>query len=103
MLRLPLDRDHIADFCRRWRIRELSLFGSVVREDFRPDSDVDVLISFAPDAQWGLFDHVRMEEELTNIIGRPVDLVTRPAVEHSANWIRRREILDTAEPFYVEG
>lgn len=101
--RVPLDRDQVAAFCRKWRIRELSLFGSVLRDDFRPTSDVDVLVTFAPEAEWSLLDHIRMEEELGALLGVKVDLVTRRAVERSPNWIRRRAILESAEPVYVEG
>ncbi|HEX7183389.1 MAG TPA: nucleotidyltransferase domain-containing protein [Thermoanaerobaculia bacterium] len=89
------------DFCRRWKILELSLFGSALREDFGPDSDVDLLVRFTPDADWSLFDHARMELELVEILGREVDLVTRSAVEQSPNWIRRQKILRTARPLYV--
>jgi uncharacterized protein len=99
--RIPIDREKIAEFCRRWEITEFALFGSVLRDDFRPDSDVDVLVTFAPDAEWSLFDDVDMEEELSAIFGRKVDLVSRRAVERSDNWIRRKAILSTAEPVYV--
>ena len=99
--RIPVDRQKIAEFCGRWQIAELALFGSVLRDDFGPDSDVDVLVSFAPDAEWGLWDHVRMEEELSGILGRKVDLVSRRAVERSENWIRREAILGSAEPLYA--
>ncbi|OLE56307.1 MAG: nucleotidyltransferase [Cyanobacteria bacterium 13_1_40CM_2_61_4] len=99
--RIPIDREKVADFCRRWKITEFALFGSVLRDDFRPDSDVDVLVTFAPDAEWSLFDDVDMEEELSAIFGRKVDLVSRRAVERSDNWIRRKAILSTAEPVYV--
>jgi uncharacterized protein len=91
----------VEDFCRRWRIVELSVFGSVLRPDFRPDSDIDLLVRFAPEARWSLFDHVRMERELGEILGREVDLVSRSAVERSPNWIRRKEILSTARTFYA--
>jgi predicted nucleotidyltransferase len=90
----------IAEFCQRWRISELALFGSVLRDDFRPDSDLDVLVTFAPDANWGLLDHIRMERELSSILDRDVDLLTRRSVEQSHNWIRRQQILDTAEVIY---
>ena len=99
--KIPIDRDKIAKFCQRWKIIELALFGSVLRDDFRPDSDVDVLVTFAPTAEWSLFDNVNMEGELSAILGRKVDLVSRRAVERSDNWIRRKAILSTAEPFYV--
>lgn len=98
---MEIPRDKIAEFCRRWKIIELSLFGSVLREDFQPDSDVDVLVSFAPDVTWSLWDLVTMQEELTQILGREVDLVERRAVERSKNYIRRRHILSSAERIYV--
>jgi len=99
--RIHIDRGKIAAFCRKWKVTELAFFGSVLREDFRPDSDVDVLVSFAPDAEWSLFDIVRMEEELGNLLGREVDLVERKAIEKSENYIRRKHILGSAESFYV--
>lgn len=96
-------RPSLARFCRRWRITELALFGSVLREDFRPDSDIDALVTFAPDAAWSGWDLVTIQEELAALFGRKVDLVERAAVERSENWIRRRHILANAEPLYVEG
>jgi uncharacterized protein len=99
--RIPLDQEKIAEFCQRWKITEFALFGSVLREDFHPESDVDVLVAFAPDADWSLFDHVDMEEELSAMLGRRVDVVNRKAIEQSENWIRRKAILNTAEPIYV--
>lgn len=99
--RIPLDQEKIAEFCQRWKITEFALFGSVLREDFRPESDVDVLVAFASDADWSLFDHVDMEEELSTMLGRKVDLVNRRAIERSENWIRRKAIFSTAEPLYV--
>lgn len=92
----------IAEFCRRWKIRELRLFGSVLREDSGPDSDVDLLVTFAPDAQWSLLDHALMEEVLSALLGRKVDRVRRRAVERSSNWIRRKAILESAELYYAE-
>ena len=100
-LRVP--REKIADFCRRWKISEFSLFGSALREDFGPESDVDVLVAFAPDARWSLVDLDRMEEELASVFGRPVDLVERRAIEQSKNYIRRKHILGSAEAVYVAG
>lgn len=95
--KIAIDREAIDAFCRRWRTTEFALFGSVLRDDFGPDSDIDVLVTFAPDATWSLFDYVAMEEELGRILGRKVDLVNRRAIEQSSNWLRRREILETAE------
>ena len=98
--RLRFDRGSLADFCRRWKVRRLEAFGSIVREDFGPDSDVDLLVTFAPDADWSLFDHLQMTGELRAILGRDVDLVSRRAVERSHNWIRREAILGSSRPFY---
>lgn len=99
--RIPIDSDKLREFCTRWKITELALFGSVLRDDFRPDSDLDVLVSFAPDVRWTLLDHVDMRDELMEIFGRSVDLVTRRAVERSANYLRRREILGSAQVVYA--
>ena len=100
---LVIPEAEITEFCRRWEVTELALFGSVLRGDFRPDSDVDVLISFDPGARWGLFDLVRMEDELEAILGREVDLVSRRAVEASENYIRRKAILGELEVVYAVG
>jgi hypothetical protein len=94
---------HIAEFCRRWRITEFALFGSVFRDDFNSESDVDVLVTFAQDAPWRLFDLGRMEDELERIFGRPVDLVSRRGLESSPNYLRREAILSSAEVVHVEG
>lgn len=99
--RLRVTDDQLADFCRRWQITELALFGSVLRDDFGPDSDVDMLVTFAPSADWSLLDHIRMEEELASLLGRKVDLVSRRAIDRSENWIRRKEIQRTAQVVYA--
>jgi hypothetical protein len=99
-LRIRVDRAKIEGFCRKWKIVELAFFGSVLRDDFGPDSDVDVLVTWATDAHWG-WNVVDAEEELKEILGRDVDLVDREAVEESENWIRRKLILDSARTFYV--
>jgi predicted nucleotidyltransferase len=93
----PLPTDAITQFCRRWKIRELALFGSVIRADFGPESDVDVLVTFADDADWGLLTHMQMQQELTTILQRPIDLVSKRALEQSPNWVRREAILSTAQ------
>lgn len=95
-LPIELPEDAIAGFCRRWRITELALFGSALRDDFGPESDLDILVSFAPEVDWSLLDHVRMEQELEEILGRRVDLISRRAVERSENRIRRDAILSSA-------
>lgn len=98
---VQLDKEKMTDFCRRWGVRELALFGSVLRDDFRPDSDVDVLVSFSPDARTDLFDLVDMQDELSAIFARNVDLVCREGIERSHNYIRRKAILSTAEVLYA--
>ena len=89
--------------CRRWRIHEMSVFGSALRDDFGPDSDVDLLVTFAPEADWSLLDHLQLQAELSEILGRPVDLVSRRAIDRSANPIRKREILNSARTVYAAG
>lgn len=104
MIPLPiqLPEAKISDFCDRWKIRELALFGSVLRDDFRADSDLDFLVTFNSDADWSLFDRVQMQQELANILKRKIDLVSKRAIERSQNWIRRREILETAKIIYAK-
>ncbi len=100
--RVHIPREKIAEFCKKWQIVEFSLFGSVLREDFRADSDIDVLVTFAPNARHGLFDMARMGKELEEIFGREVDLLTRRSVEASRNYIRRKAILSSAELVHAE-
>jgi predicted nucleotidyltransferase len=97
---LSIPQQTLADFCRRWKIRELALFGSALREDFRPDSDIDLLVTFSGDADWGLLAHIQMQQELESILERPVDFISRRALEESPNWLRRHAILDTAQILY---
>jgi len=91
----------IENFCRKWKVQELSLFGSILRDDFGPQSDVDVMVVFEPNANWSLLDLAGAERELSEQLGRPVDLVERCCVEDSHNWIRRRHILENARRVYV--
>ena len=100
---IEIPQQQIADFCRRHHIRQMSLFGSVLRDDFRSGSDIDVLVSFAPDARRSLFDLVTMQNELQAIFGREVDLVERSAIEQSENYIRRKSILQNQEVIYAAG
>ena len=102
-LAIPFPEGLVTQFCHRWKITELAVFGSVLRDDFSSQSDVDVLVTFQPGAEWSLIDHVRMEEELECILGRPVDMLTKRAVEQSKNWIRREAILSSAEVVYAQG
>ncbi len=101
MVAISLDNQRIAQLCAEWKISELSLFGSVLREDFNSKSDIDVLVTYDRDADWGLFDHQRLEQELSALFGRRVDLVSRRGLERSRNQLRRQAILQSAESIYV--
>jgi len=94
---IDLPKEEIAKFCEKWRICEFSFFGSVLTDDFRPDSDIDVLVAFEEDSKNTLFDLVHMEDELKQIFGCEVDLLTRRGVEQSQNYIRRKSILSSLE------
>ena len=98
---IKLPREKIAKFCEKWQIHEFSFFGSVLRDDFRPDSDIDVLVTFEEDARHTLFDLVHMQDELKQIFGRDVDIVSRRGIESSRNYIRRNAILNSAEAIYA--
>ena len=95
-----MPRDKISQFCKRWKVVEFAVFGSALRDDFGPESDLDILATFSPDAEWGLLEHVEMKLELQSIFEIDVDMVTRRALEQSRNWIRREEILSTAKVLY---
>ena len=92
--------DEIAEFCQRWKIVRLAVFGSALRDDFGPDSDVDILVEFEKDAEWSLLDHIQMRKELQALLGREVDLISKRALERSGNWLFRREVLSTAKVFF---
>jgi uncharacterized protein len=96
--RIPLPLAAIEDLCRKWKIQELGLFGSVLREDFSPNSDVDVLVTFDPEAPWSAWDLIGLREELEALLGRKVDLVEKDAVR---NPFRRREILKSHQVVYA--
>jgi len=100
-LKISIPDEKIKEFCRRWKISDLALFGSVLREDFRPDSDIDLFVRFLPETKYGLFDLVRMQDELKQIFGRQVDLVEWAAIAQSRNYIRRKEILGSLETIYA--
>jgi predicted nucleotidyltransferase len=99
--RLGIDDQVLADFCSKWGIVEVALFGSALREDFAPDSDVDLLVKFSPEANWSLFDFIHAEDELKALLGRDVDLIEKSAIEESPNWIRRKNILESARVIYT--
>lgn len=100
-IQIDVPKERIAAFCRKWKITELAFFGSVLREDFRPDSDVDVLVTFSPDSDWGIEHLLDMKEELESLFGRAVDLVEKRLVEESRNYIRRKHILSHMEAVYA--
>lgn len=96
--RIDIDRERIAAFCSKWRITEFGLFGSVLREDFGPESDIDVLVTFSDDAPWSLLDIVTMRDELAGMLHRPVDIVEKKAL---VNPYRRRRILSSCEVIHA--
>ena len=98
--KITVPDSELATFCKRWDITELALFGSVLRDDFRPESDVDVLARFAPAVQYRFADFMQMEEELAVLFGRRVDLVDLKAVEQSQNPYRKRAVLESAQVIY---
>jgi uncharacterized protein len=100
--RLKAFPTQIAEFCDRWQISELAVFGSVLRDDFKPDeSDIDVLVSFVPNYSWTYDAAFQMREELMVLFQRRVDLISRKSLEQSSNWIRRNQILKSAQVIYA--
>ena len=99
--RIEIDREKIADFCRKWKIVEFSLFGSVLTDEFRPDSDVDVMVEFEHPTMWTLKNLDEMEDELGPILGRKADLSTKIGVKHMQNRIRRNSILRGTRVIYA--
>ena len=93
-------QEEIKNFCDRWQIEELYLFGSVLRDDFHANSDIDVMVKFNSYARWG-FEFVDIKQELEKLFGRKVDLLTKASIENSSNWIRRKEILGTTRLIYA--
>lgn len=98
--RLPVSREKLVEICQQWKIIELALFGSVLRANFREDSDIDLLISFAPDAPQGLLTLAKIKHQFEDLLHRNVDLVIKKAIQAGDNWIRRQEILNTAVTVY---
>ena len=99
--RLGVTARQIDEFCRKWRIVRLELFGSVLRDDFDTTSDVDVLVTFDGSVRHKIADYLDMEDELAGMVGRRVDLIERRLVETNPNWIRRRRILESARLLYA--
>ncbi len=98
-IELPIEQ--IKEFCDRWQVTEFALFGSVLRDDFHSDSDIDVLVTFSPTAKRGLTETLQMRDELQSIFNRNVDLIVKAAIERSENWLRRKNILESAQTIYV--
>ena len=96
--RLNITKEKITEFCQRWKVAELSLFGSVLREDFHNKSDVDVLIAFVPNHGWHLFDFMNMQRELEEMFGRSVDLIQKKELQ---NPYRRAEVLQSHRVIYA--
>ncbi|MCJ7623112.1 MAG: nucleotidyltransferase domain-containing protein [Anaerolineaceae bacterium] len=97
---LPIEE--ISEFCHRWHIIRMELFGSVLREDFTTQSDIDILVEYNPEYHRTLADQIQMHEEIENLFGRPVDLINRRSIERSRNYIRREGILGTAKEIYAK-
>ncbi|MFB2836254.1 nucleotidyltransferase family protein [Floridanema evergladense] len=98
---LPMEK--IAEFCHKWQVTEFALFGSILRDDFHANSDIDVMVQFHQEAHPTLFDLAEMEEELKTLFQRDVDLVTRKGIETSRNYLRRQAILSSAQVIYGTG
>ena len=101
-IQIEFPMDKIANFCRRWRIARLDIFGSVLRDDFRQNSDVDFVAGYAPAVHWSLLDRVRMKHELEDMLGRSVDLLNRRALEHDRHNGRAAAILAQAQLLYAQ-
>ncbi|MEX2458774.1 MAG: nucleotidyltransferase domain-containing protein [Actinomycetota bacterium] len=104
MSRLPFSRSQLIELrrlCERWKVQELAIFGSSLRGELTGESDLDLLVSYKPEAEWTLFDEEEFRFQLFRLLARPIDLVNRKAIERSENWILRKEILGTAETIYA--
>ena len=102
MRNINLETEKISKICQNWQIVELALFGSVLREDFNSNSDIDILVSFADDAKITFFDLDDLEQEFSQLFNRPVDVVTKTAIEQSHNWIRKKNILGNSQVIYEQ-
>ena len=98
---IDIQIDEIRQFCHKWQIIEFALFGSVLRNDFTPESDIDILVNFDPNAQRGLSEMLQMQDELQIIFNRKVDLIVKDTLKYSKNWLRRKHILESAKIIYA--
>jgi uncharacterized protein len=101
MTAIDLPMEKIAEFCHKWQVAEFALFGSVLRDDFRPDSDIDVMVEFHPEAHPTFSTLDQMEADLKTIFNRDIDLITRQGIANSRNYLRRHEILSSAQVIYA--
>lgn len=101
--RLGISEEKLSQFCQKWNIKELALFGSVLNNRFCADSDIDILLSFQPNSRQGLLTLARIKHELEDLFRRDVDITLKDAISKSNNWIRRQEILQTAQIIYEQG
>ena len=99
--RMGISHAALVEFCKGWQVTELHLFGSVLSESFSEESDIDILVTFDEEATWGIFDFVRMRDELQTLVGRDIDLIEKVAIERSRNPIRREAILQSARKTYA--
>lgn len=99
--KIKIPEEKIKKFCQKYEISEFSLFGSVLTDQFDHDSDVDILVKFDESAQHTLFDQAKMKEELKQLMGYEVDLVSKRGIESSRNLIRKNTILESAESIYA--
>ncbi|MEM1253989.1 MAG: nucleotidyltransferase domain-containing protein [Cyanobacteria bacterium P01_H01_bin.21] len=97
-----MSSNDVSTFCQRWGICTMAIFGSILRDDFTEESDIDILLSFAPDVRQGLLTLAKIKRELETQLHRPVDITIKESIEASDNWIRRREILTTAQTIYEQ-
>ncbi len=100
--RLKIEPEQLKEICQQWKIIELALFGSVLKDDFNAQSDIDILVSFDEGTAIAFFDLETIEEQLSMLFNRPVDLVTRKAVQQSHNWIRKQNILSNSQVIYEQ-
>ncbi|MEM8504627.1 MAG: nucleotidyltransferase domain-containing protein [Cyanobacteria bacterium P01_D01_bin.1] len=101
--RIAFSSEALSSFCEKWKVAQLCIFGSVLRDDFHPDkSDLDFLVTFSPNDPWNLLDLVTMEQELATLAGARIDLIEKRGVENSRNPIRKAEILRSAQIIYSQ-
>lgn len=96
-----MPKTKIAEFCKRWNVSEFAVFGSALTKDFRPDSDVDIMVDFPTQAKVTLYDMTKMQDELKQIFKRDVDLISKRGVKNSRNYLRKKAILESAQVIHV--